>query len=275
MRALIALVTALSFAVAAGAEELPIFDAHIHYSHDAWETTPVDKAIATLRQAGIKRALLSSSDDAGQRRLHAAAPDLVVLELRPYRRRGETGSWMHDASVIPYLEMQLQQHAYVGIGEFHIQGAEVDLPVPRRMVQLAKERGLLLHSHSDAEAIDRLFAQWPQARILWAHAGFERPALVREMLRRHRQLRCDLSMRFEIAAGGKLDAEWRALFIEFPDRFLVGTDTYTPQRWNSVIEHARWARAWLAELPRDVAERIAWHNGEAMVGSAPPARSSR
>jgi len=265
MRVLIAIVTALLIPFSACADELPLFDAHVHYSHDAWDSMPVDRAIATLRRAGIKRALVSSSDDAGQRRLHAAAPDLIVLELRPYRRRGETGSWMHDASVIPYLEAQLKQHAYVGIGEFHIYGVDVDLPVPRRMVALAKQRGLLLHSHSNAEAIDRLFAQWPQARILWAHAGFDRPARVREMLGRYPQLWCDLSMRFEIATGGKLDADWRALFIEFPDRFLVGTDTYAPERWNNIIDHARWARGWLADLPRDVAERIAWRNGEALL----------
>jgi len=265
MRVLTAALAVLLAWPAAGAGPLPIFDAHIHYSHDAWDATPVPKAIEILRKAGIRRALVSSSDDAGQRRLQAAAPDLIVLELRPYRQRGETGSWMRDASVIPYLEAQLKQHTYVGIGEFHIYGADVDLPVPRRMVELAKERGLLLHAHSDAEAIGRLFAQWPQARILWAHAGFDRPARLREMLRRYPLLSCDLSMRSEIASGGKLDADWRALLIEFPDRFLVGTDTYAPERWNSIVDHARWAREWLVDLPPDVAEGIAWRNGEKLL----------
>jgi hypothetical protein len=31
-----------------------------------------------------------------------------------------------------------------------------------------------------------------------------------------------------------------------------------------VAEHASWTRAWLADLPQDVAERIAWRNGEAL-----------
>ena len=53
--------------LAAGAAELPIFDAHLHYSHDAWESVPPAQAIAMLRKAGVKRALVSSSGDDGLR----------------------------------------------------------------------------------------------------------------------------------------------------------------------------------------------------------------
>src|SRR5258708_612913 len=96
------------------AAELPIFDAHLHYSHDAWESVPPEKAIAILRKAGLKRALISSSGDDGQQRLHALAPDLVIPELRPYRSRGEIGSWFRDESVIPYLEERLKRFRYAG-----------------------------------------------------------------------------------------------------------------------------------------------------------------
>jgi hypothetical protein len=57
---------------------------------------------------------------------------------------------------------------------------------------------------------------------------------------------------------------WRAAFLEFPDRFLLGTDTYTPERWYYVPEHANWSRQWLADLPQEVAERLAWRNGESL-----------
>jgi hypothetical protein len=49
---------------------------------------------------------------------------------------------------------------------------------------------------------------------------------------------------------------------------MVGTDTYVPERWHYVPEHSAWSRAWLADLPRDVAERIAWKNGEEVLGAA-------
>ncbi|MCU0764775.1 MAG: hypothetical protein MUF32_01810 [Burkholderiaceae bacterium] len=175
---------------------------------------------------------------------------------------------MRDDSVPAYLEERLSRHRYVAIGEFHVFGADVDLPVPRRVVELARRHNLVLHSHSDADAVERQFAQWPQARILWAHCGFDSPARAREMLRRHRQLWCDLAFRSDHAPGGELDPEWRALFVEFPDRFMVGTDTFTPERWPYVVEHARLARRWLAQLPPAVAERIAWRNGETLFASA-------
>ena len=40
----------------ARAADLPIFDAHLHYSHDAWEQLPAKEAIALLRKAGVRRA---------------------------------------------------------------------------------------------------------------------------------------------------------------------------------------------------------------------------
>ena len=75
---------------------LPLFDAHLHYSHDAWERLPPKDAVALLRQAGMKRAMVFSSSDEGTQMLFAEAPDLVLPVLRPYRSRSEIGSWMHE-----------------------------------------------------------------------------------------------------------------------------------------------------------------------------------
>ena len=74
----------------------------------------------------------------------------------------------------------------------------------RQVATVARERKLALHSHSDADAVERQFKQDPGARILWAHSGFERPEKVREMLRKHRNLWCDLAFRNDHGAGGKV-----------------------------------------------------------------------
>jgi hypothetical protein len=264
VRAILALAAAVAVPALGGAAELPIVDAHIHYSHDAWAVVPPREAAAILRTAGIKRALVSSSDDEGTQKLLAEAPDIVIPELRPYRTRADVGTWVRDEAIVAYVEERLGKHRYVAIGEFHVYGADADLPVPRRIVQLARQHGLMLHAHGDADAIERLFRQDPDARILWAHAGFERPERVREMLRRHPRLWADLAFRSDPGSGGKVAPEWREAFLEFPDRFMLGTDTYVPERWHYVADNAAWARAWLGDLPPDVAERIAWKNGEAL-----------
>jgi len=255
---------------AAGADPMPIFDAHLHYSHDAWERLPPKEAVALLRKAGLKRAMVSSSSDDGTQLLYKEAPDLILPSLRPYRKRGELGSWMHDATVPTMLEQRLAQYAYVAIGEYHIYGKDADLPVMRRVVQLAKQHQLFLHSHSDADAIERQFNQDPSARILWAHSGFDDPAKVQVMLGQYKNLWCDLAFRSDHATLGKVDSGWREAFMSYPDRFMVGTDTFTPERWYYVVEHANWTRAWLADLPRDVAERIGYRNGEALFASMVP-----
>ena len=252
------------------AADLPIFDAHVHYSHDAWDNLPPRDAIAILRNAGLRRAVVSSSGDEGTQRLLEAAPDLVIPSLRPYRRRSDVGTWVNDETVAVFLEQRLAQGRYAAVGEFHLYGADADLPVPRRMVALAKQHKLILHAHSDPDAIERLYRQDPDARILWAHSGFVRPEPVRDMLRKHKNLWCDLAFRSDQGASGKVPAEWRAVFTEFPDRFMVGTDTFTPERWHYIVEHANWSRAWLADLPPALAERIAWRNGDALFAGWTP-----
>ena len=215
----------------ANASQLPVYDVHIHYSHDVWDKLPPEKAIAKLRAAGITRAMVSSSSDEGTQMLYQAAPDLIVPALRPYRQRGELDSWMHDDSVIPYLRQRLARYRYAAIGEFHIHGEDADLPVVRQMVQLARQHNLILHAHADASAIISLFNQYPEARIIWAHAGFEYGSRVKELLEHYPRLWVDLSFRWEIHRNGRFLPYWRELLIQHADRFLLGVDTYTPQRW--------------------------------------------
>jgi hypothetical protein len=256
-------------APAFGADDLPIFDAHIHYSHDAVEQVPPKDAVTALRKAGVKRALVSSSDDEGTQKLLAEAPDIIVPSLRPYRRRGDQSVWTNDPDIITYVEGRLAKHTYRAFGEFHAFGADIDKPVVRQLIGLARQHGLLLHAHSDTDAVERIFKLWPEAIVLWAHSGFDRPEKVREMLRRHKTLWADLAFRTDQATGSEVAPDWRAVFEEFPDRFMVGTDTFTPERWYYVAEHAAYTRRWLATLPKPIAEGIAYKNAEAMFARLP------
>ena len=250
---------------ARGADALPIFDAHLHYSHDAWELVPPKQAVQILRDAGLRGAFVSSSNDEGTQMLLREAPDLIVPELRPYRTRADTSGWVRDEAITRYMQERLAKYRYVGVGEFHLYGDDALLPVPKRMLAMAREHGLVLHAHSDIAAIEHLFTQWPQARVLWAHSGFDRPEAVREMLRRHPRLWCDLAYRTDHASQGKVDPAWREAFLEFPQRFCVGSDTFTPERWHYIGAHAAYSRAWLVDVPQAVAEGIAWRNAEALL----------
>jgi predicted TIM-barrel fold metal-dependent hydrolase len=248
------------------AEDRPLSDTHIHYSHDAWEIFPPEQAVALLQEAGLKRAFVSSSSDDGTQQLYRLAPELVVPVLRPYYRRGEISTWMQDPGRVAYLERRLAEYTYFGIGEFHAFGDDIETDVLRGTIELAKKHGLFLHAHSDSEAIRLIFEKDPDARVLWAHSGFVSPDEIRIMLEQYPGLWADLAFRSEHADGDTVDPRWKALFEGFPDRFMLGTDTYTPERWPFVVEHARWSRKWLLDLPTELAENIAWRNADRLLG---------
>jgi len=50
-------ILAAASAPAQSADILPLVDAHLHYSHDAWDDLPPKDAIAAIRRAGLKRPL--------------------------------------------------------------------------------------------------------------------------------------------------------------------------------------------------------------------------
>ena len=257
------LLAAFSSLVTAG--ELQLVDAHIHYSHDAWEGIAPAEAVKMLRSAGLRRAFVSSSSDEGTQKLYKIAPDLIVPVLRPYRKRGELSSWMHDESVMAMLSERLASNYYAGIGEFHADGEQIDLPVLQHVIALARRYQVFLHAHVDVDAVHRIFVTDPNALVIWAHAGFESPEVIAEMMERYPGLWADLSFREEFVFQGDVEDEWRVLFERFPTRFLLGTDTYTPQRWFYVAENADWARGWLPSLPADIADNIAYLNAEALL----------
>jgi hypothetical protein len=253
-------VAVMSSALAQTTSAPLLIDTHIHYSHDAWELLPPPKALEVLRAAGLKRAFVSSSSDQGTQKLYALAPDFIVPVLRPYRARGEISSWANDESVIPMLTQLLQTNRYAGIGEFHAYDADIELPVLQAVIELAQQHKIFLHAHSDADAVKRIFAKNAEAIVLWAHSGFDDPGVIREMLKNYPNLWSDLAFRSEHHNGAVVAPEWRSLFVDFPTRFVLGTDTFAPERWHYVQDNANENRAWLAKLPGSLAVRIASQN---------------
>lgn len=257
------LATAVLGAAPGRAQPLPIFDAHIHYSQPDWDQLEPERALGILKAANVRRALVSSTPDDGTVKLYEKAPAMIVPFLRPYRTRGDMASWPRDLSVAAYVEERLRRGIYKGIGEFHLGISDVEAPVVRRCAELAVQHGLFLQAHVDDATVEQLLIRYPRVRIIWAHAGMSAsPATVRRLVDRFPNVWVELSLRSDVAPSGALDAEWRALFLRHPDRFLVGTDTWMTSRWASLPEGMREVRGWLAQLPPEVAEQIAYRNGD-------------
>ena len=269
-RRLIAALLIVLGSAAPAAAELPIFDAHVHYSRPAWDVYSPERALSILAAAGVRRAIVSSTPDDGTLKLYEKAPKIVVPFLRPYRTRDDMDTWPRDPGVQAYVEERLQRGIYRGIGEFHLSAADAAGPTVERFAELAAERDLFLQAHVDDVTIEKLLTLYPKARFLWAHAGMSAPpSTVGRLVERFPKLYVELALRTDVAPGGTLDPAWRAVFVKYPDRFMVGTDTWVTSRWEVMGDYLRDVQTWLAQLPAEVAEAIAWKNGERLF--PPPA----
>ncbi|HSB80911.1 MAG TPA: amidohydrolase family protein [Candidatus Methylomirabilis sp.] len=249
------------------AQDLPIFDAHIHYSQADWAVYSPEAVLGILDAAGVRWALVSSTPDDGTLRLHEKAPTRVVPFLRPYRTQGDMATWAADPSILTYVEARLQRGIYKGIGEFHLPEGQAGSLVVQGFVRLALRDNLILHAHADEMALEELARLDPKVRVLWAHAGMSSgPEVVGRLLNRYPNLSVELALRSDVAPGGQLDPAWRELFLKHPDRFMVGTDTWVTSQWGRLAEIQIGIRAWLRQLPPDVAERIAFKNAARLVG---------
>lgn len=261
----------ITLALSRGLAAQPLFDTHLHYSaDDAAAFTPA-QILATLDRNDIAHAVVTGTPAAHTEALFRYAPARIVPFLGVYRSDADKIRWPHDAELPARVEQALTDGIWRGIGELHIFAADRDSAVFRRLVELAAARDLPLLMHADPEVIDTLFAIAPQATVLWAHAGTEpRPALLADYLARYPRLYVDLSVRDErIAPDGKLAGDWRALFLAHPDRFLVGVDTFSVNRWRTFDALAARIRAWLAQLPPEIAEKLARGNATALFKPMP------
>lgn len=286
----------------------PLFDAHLHYNVEAYDGPhPLGDVLARMRGSGVRAVIANSRPNEGTKmlaRAHAEADAAervtVVPFIRLYRNRMDYGTWHHDESIYTMVQ---EEHArgtaagpYRGIGEFHLyDSANANGPVAKKLMRYAQQHRLAVLAHVDDTAVDLLMAHAPRARLIWAHTGIggPSPARVQALLEKYPGLMGELSYRPGLVCsatrgesapsgnsserravrqrgGEQLCPQWRDLLLKFPDRFLIGSDTWINARWDSYGELMRDYRSWLTDLPPDVARRIAWGNGAALFQLSEP-----
>jgi hypothetical protein len=261
---------------------LAIFDMHLHYGREAWSPYPPDRMAEMLNENGILGALVSSAPDEGSFRLKAILGDRIVPTLGPYRNGIDPGSWTRDLSVVPYFESAYRKGAHRGFGEIHLKPGEVKLPVVTNALAFAARENLFLHVDAKAPALVEVLEAAPGATVLWAHAGVDASAAqVDELLAKWPKLCVELSFRdSDMSFHGEITTPWRAVFMKYPDRFMVGTDTWMAgfgganmggvnDRLDGFSEVVKGIRAWLRLLPPDLGEAIAHGNAERFFAQLP------
>jgi len=290
---MVALVFAATSALAWAADYTgPIFDAHLHYNEEAWNGQtgphPLSDVLTRMQRNGVKAVIVNSRPNEGTRTLATAQVETrkagvtVVPFVRLYRNRADYSSWFQDPTILDMVQTELARGTpagpYRGLGEFHLyESANANGLVARKLMQLAEEKDLFVLAHVDDLAIDLLMgntaSKGQKARLIWAHTGISGadPARVDELFARYPLLLGELSYRPGLTcadAGGaeKLCPPWRALLLKYPDRFMIGSDTWVNQRWLYYDELMQGYRRWLGDLPDGVARNVAWNNGALLFG---------
>ena len=265
----------------------PLFDAHLHYNVEAAESHPVADVLGRMKRSGVRAVIANSRPNDGTKALAAARDEAraagvtVVPFVRLYRNRADYSSWHSDPGIVAMVQAELAAGTQAelaavraGLGEFHLyDSANADGPTARQLMQLAEQRGLAVLAHVDDEAVEKLLAHAPRARLIWAHTGIGGVPIerVRALLLRHPNLLGELSYRPGLTEGaGRLSPAWRALLSEMPERFMIGSDTWINERWDDYESLMQQARRWLGDLPPAAARRIAWENGAGLFGVPGP-----
>jgi len=256
---------------------MPLFDAHLHYSASAWSVYPPETIAKLLDSLGVRSGLVSSAPDEGTFKLRAVLGDRIIPMLGPYRNAADVFSWTRDPSILPYVESSYRPGIHRGLGEFHLLSGQIGLPTVRGVLALAQREKLFLQPHADARTVAELLDYMPDATVLWAHAGVDAtPEQVGALLDRWPKLSVELALRADVAPSGTLDPRWRDLLVRHSGRFMIGSDTWTVggtftgnERWDLYAQIVGGIRGWLAQLPSDVAEAIAYRNAERFLAGLP------
>lgn len=252
----------------------PIYDVQMHYNAEAWRYFRPKAILATLDKLQVVQAAVSSTPNDGTFKLRELNAGRIVALASPYRRREDRNDWVQDPGAYDYLKNELTRFPYLGIGEIHLAPGQLNMPVVRQVLALGVERGLVLNIHAEAPIITEICKAYPDARVLWAHAGMTASTqTVGDVLDRCANVRTELSHRPDVAPDGVLAPAWRDLFLRHPDRFMVGSGTYTNEFWYQFRYVVGHYRRWLATLPAGIAERIAYKNATAMFSTSASAQA--
>jgi len=252
-----------------GVDDLPLFDAHVHYNTDAWEPYPPATVIELMDNAGVTMALVSSTPDEGTIKLYKFAPNRIVPEVRPYHGGWGASNWMRSPDMIEYITERLASYPHAGIGEFHVHSVgSKDEPMLIEIAKLAARENVLVHIHSEHEPVESVYQVEPDLRVIWAHAGMSSPPeVIERMMDIYPTLYADLSYReHEILGADGIEPEWEQLLTKHSDRFMIGSDTWANDQWKNykglIVDNRRWLR----HFPRELAEKFAFKNAEQLFG---------
>lgn len=152
--------------------------------------------------------------------------------------------------------------------DIHMEAVAEDQPTPPALLEASSLNPSTLDGN--ITAFERLLNHNANAKIIWAHAGWDHTgdrtvALMRRLLEDHPNLFMSLKITDDslesmspLDEEGILKEEWTELLTAYADRFVVGSDQFfgslqAQDKWSGIV-------TLLQQLPEDVAKKIAYQN---------------
>lgn len=158
--------------------------------------------------------------------------------------------------------------------DIHMEAIPEEMAMPRRFKSPPNPRRL----RPNIAAFRRLLAHNRNAKIVWAHLGWDNTgertvALTRRLLAENTNLYMSIRIArgmlergvskptFPLEGDGRLKPEWLALFKEFPDRFVIGSDEIVlPRNDHPSAGSILSTFSLLEQLPSDLKSKIGYKN---------------
>lgn len=171
--------------------------------------------------------------------------------------------------------------------DIHFDLVPRDMDLPGYLVNSGATHPNPSRLRQNRDGLERFLAHNRKTKIVWAHVGGEplatrTPPIVRDLLMRNANLYMSFRLqhaRPDFAADaltpqGQLKSDWRQLILDFPERFVLGTDTFyqdSSQARGGNATGLENLRRLLSQLPPDIAHKVARDNAAGLYRQIDPA----
>lgn len=264
-------------------------DSHIHFNWDHREETSVTEVVNILKQHNVGLTIVASTPSKLALEMREKGGDWIIPFFSPYIHELGKRDWYLDEQVVEDAEKGLKSGQYYGIGEIHFMNGfqpKTDNEIFQKLLKLAEryEVPMLIHIDSGNEqTFLRLCLANPGIRMIFAHAGGNLgPSHIEKILKQCSNVWIDFAARDPWRYDGlskedfTLLPEWKALVLDYPERFITGTDpVWKVTRWSTwdsgdegwthyqKLYDYHWT--WMNDLPEDVRRKIAWENTQTLL----------
>ncbi|MEM7562334.1 MAG: amidohydrolase family protein [Pseudomonadota bacterium] len=253
---------------------------HIHFNWSQKEIISARAVVDKLEAANVSFAVVSSTPSELALELRRVGGEKIIPFFSPYTHELGKRDWHLNPKTIALAKTGLQKRQYYGIGEVHFMAGfrpDINNSIFRQLIALALEFKVPMLVHVDAgneNIFLNLCQQNPDLKMLIAHAGGNlKAAHIRKIIDGCDNVMIEFSARDPWRYDGLtnenqlLQEDWRRLVLEFPRRFMIGTDpVWTVTRtqswdqadngWDYFELLIEYHRNWISDLPSEVQQLV-------------------